>query len=254
MTMITVTITREAIGTRMSDASTHLEPAVAMLPATALLGLLRFVSPSLPIGAYAYSRGLEQAVCSGAVHDEATAAEWIVGLLQHVSAQLDGPVFVRLYGALSRDDEAGFERWNALLLATRESAELRLEDTQLGAALVRLLIAQGLAGGAERLRERGDICHASTFALAARGCDLPLPAALLGLLWAQAEGQTSAAVRLIPLGQTAGQRVLSRITAVLPGCVQRALTASDAEIGALSPGLALASALHETQYTRLFRS
>ena len=224
------------------------------LPPVALLSLLRFVSPSLPIGAYAYSRGLEQAVCSGAVHDEGSAGDWILGLIGHTGARLDGPVFVRLYGALALGDVEGFERWNAFLLATRESSELRLEDTQLGAALARLLAAQALAPQAATLLERSDVCYASAFALAAISCQVPLSAALLGFFWAQAEGQTSAAVRLIPLGQTAGQRLLSRITQVLPDCAALAQSLSDAEIGALSPGLALASALHETQYTRLFRS
>jgi len=228
--------------------------AVGPLEAGALISLMRFVSPSLPIGAYAYSRGLEQAVCSGAVRDEATAADWIIGLLSHVSVQLDGPIFVRLYGALARGDDAELERWNALLLASRESAELRLEDTQLGAALARLLAGQELAPRAHALSQRGDVCHATSFALAAVSCSVPLMAALIGFLWAQAEGQTSAAVRLIPLGQTAGQRLLSRISAVLPGFAQQASDVPDSAIGALSPGLALASALHETQYTRLFRS
>ena len=231
-----------------------LVPGGGLGEAGALLSLLRFVSPSLPIGGYAYSRGLEQAVHSGAVHDEASASDWIVGLLSHVSAQLDGPIFVRLYAALERADDAALEHWNARLLASRESAELRLEDTQLGAALARLLAAQGLAVRAQGLSTRGDVCHATAFALAAWSSHVPLMAALLGFLWNQAEGQTSAAVRLIPLGQTAGQRLLSRITAVLPGLAQAAAGVEDSAIGALSPGLALASALHETQYTRLFRS
>lgn len=239
---------------RMAGGASTFTIMTEVLEPAALLGLMRFVSPSLPIGAYAYSRGLEQAVCSGAVHDEASAADWIVGLLSHVAVRLDGPIFVRLYRAFECGDDVALERWNALLLASRESAELRLEDTQLGAALARLLAAQGLAPRAAALAERGDVCHATAFALAAVSCQVPLTAAVLGFLWSQAEGQTSAAVRLIPLGQTAGQRLLSRITAVLPGCVAEAAALQDAAIGALSPGLALASALHETQYTRLFRS
>lgn len=228
--------------------------ALAEMAPFGLLSLLRFVSPGLPIGAYAYSRGLEQAVSSGAVADEETAADWIIGLLVHVSARLDGPVLLRLYAALSREDDADFERWNARLLASRESAELRLEDTQLGAALARLLVGQAMAPRAHALMERGDVCYASTFALAALSCQVPLEAALLGFLWVQAEGQISAAVRLIPLGQTAGQRLLSRVIAALPDCAEQARRLTDSEVGALSPGLALASALHETQYTRLFRS
>jgi urease accessory protein len=219
----------------------------------ALLGLLRFVSPSLPIGAYAYSRGLEYAVHSGAVHDEASAEAWIVGLAVHATARLDGPVLLRLQAAFEAQDLASVERWNALLLASRESAELRLEDTQLGAALARLLVSQGEAR-AQAFVKRSDVCYASMFALAALHARMPSSMSLLGFMWAQAEGQVSAAVRLIPLGQTAGQNLLSKLSVTLPACVATASALSDHEIGAFTPGLALASALHETQYTRLFRS
>src|SRR5215510_5296182 len=100
--------------------------AVNMDP-SALLGLLRFVSPSLPIGAYAYSRALEYAVHSGVVHDQDSAEAWIVGLAVHATARLDAPLLLRLQAAFERADIAEVERWNALLMASRESAELRLE-------------------------------------------------------------------------------------------------------------------------------
>ncbi|MET0387484.1 MAG: urease accessory protein UreF [Polyangiales bacterium] len=221
-----------------------------------LLHLLRLTSPSLPIGAYAYSRGLEYAVQAGAIHDEASAGVWIVGLLEQLAVQHDGPFFLRLYAALQTGDESRAEYWNALLLASREGAELRLEDTQLGAALVRWVstLDAEAAPLAERWLGRGDVCHATAFALAALRGGVPAEAALSGFLWAQAEGQTSAAVRLIPLGQTAGQRVLSQVARRLPDCVQRAVWVTDDAIGAFAPGLAIASALHETQYSRLFRS
>ena len=221
--------------------------------AGALLSLLRFVSPSLPIGAYAYSRALEYAVHCEAVHDEASAAEWILGLAVHTTARLDAPVLLRLHRAFSVADDAAVARWNAFLLASRESSELRLEDTQLGAALARLLVSQGVSR-AEPFCKRNDVCYASMFALAAVSSQLPETSTLLGFMWAQAEGQVSAAVRLIPLGQTAGQNLLSKLVAGLPACMETASALADAEIGAFTPGLALASALHETQYTRLFRS
>ncbi|HET8934628.1 MAG TPA: urease accessory UreF family protein [Polyangiales bacterium] len=236
----------------MAHSTQGLDVNVGM-DAPALLSLLRFVSPSLPIGAYAYSRGLEHAVHSGAVHDEASAESWIVGLAVHATARLDAPVLLRLKHAFERDDDVEVARWNALLLASRESAELRLEDTQLGAALARLLVSQGVTR-AEAYCRRPDVCYASMFALAAVHAGVPDAAALLGFMWTQAEGQVGAAVRLIPLGQTAGQNLLSKLIAALPACVATASALSDAEIGAFTPGLALASALHETQYTRLFRS
>jgi urease accessory protein len=218
-----------------------------------LLPLLRFVSPTLPIGSYAYSRGLEYAVHAGWVHDEASASAWIVGLLEHVIALLDGPVLLRLHLAHQANDDAALERWNARLLASRESAELRLEDTQMGAALARLLMSQGVAR-AQPWAARKDACYATLFALAAVHFAVPREPALLGFLWAIADSQTSAAVRLVPLGQTAGQRILAASIAKLPDCARSAEQLDDSQIGALSPALALGSALHETQYTRLFRS
>jgi urease accessory protein len=218
-----------------------------------LLSLLRFASPTLPIGSYAYSRGLEYAVHCGWVHDEASARDWVLGLLQHTGARLEGPCFVRLYAAHAAGDSREVERWNARLLASRESAELRLEDTQLGAAFARLLATLGGAA-AQPWAARPDACYATLFALASAQAGVPGESALLAYLWALTESQVSAALRLVPLGQTAAQRVLGEIVKVLPGCAAAALACSDAEIGALAPGLAIASALHETQYTRLFRS
>jgi urease accessory protein len=218
-----------------------------------LLALLRLASPTLPIGAYAYSRGLEYAVHAGWVHDETSAQSWLLGLLQHTAARLDGPIFLRLYRALQQADLPALEHWNARLLASRESAELRLEDTQLGAALARLLAAQGVAA-AQPWAARADACYATLFALAALHFEIASAPALLAFLWASTESQVSAALRLIPLGQTAGQRILSQLVRSLPPCAAEASALEDDEIGALAPGFALASALHETQYTRLFRS
>jgi urease accessory protein len=221
--------------------------------AHALLSLLRFASPTLPVGSYAYSRGLEYAVHAGWVHDEASAGAWVLGLMRHTGARLEGPCFVRLYAAHAAGDSRALEHWNARLLASRESAELRLEDTQLGAALARLLASLGVAR-AQPWAARGDACYATLFALASVDAAVRSDDALLAYLWALTESQVSAALRLVPLGQTAAQRILSEVVKVLPGCAAAALACGDAEVGALAPGLAIASALHETQYTRLFRS
>jgi urease accessory protein len=208
----------------------------------ALFAVLRFASPGLPIGAFAYSRGLEFAVNEGWVCDEGSASDWILGLLEHVGRQLDGPVFVRLYAGWLAGDADAVEYWDGFLGACRESSELRLEDSQLGAALMKLL------------GERREVAYATAFALAMVRHGVPLSAALGALLWAQAEAQTSAALRLVPLGQTAGQRILAKVCTQLPAHVEHALAVPDARIGGFAPGLALGSALHETQYTRLFRS
>jgi urease accessory protein len=214
---------------------------------------LRFSSPTLPIGSYAYSRGLEYALDVGWIHDEPSALAWILGLLRHTGTKLDGPSMLRLYDAHRARDARAIERWNARLLASRESSELRLEDTQLGAAFARLLAGLGIER-AQPWVARADTCYANMFALACEHGGVPSESALLAYLWALSESQVSAAVRLLPLGQTAGQRLLSAIAEALPDCASAAISCSDDELGALAPGLAIASARHEIQYTRLFRS
>jgi urease accessory protein len=217
------------------------------------LSLLRLVSPALPIGAYAYSRGLEGAAHAGLVQDEASAARWILGTLEHVLCPLDGALGVRLYRAFEANDLAQARRFSAELRASRESRELALEDEQLGLALGRTLRAAGVTDGELRALDIAP-SHVGAFMLAAVRYEVALPEALGGYLYAFCESQVSVSLRLLPIGQSAGQRILERALAVLPGCVERTLTLTDDEIGAFAPGLALASAQHETQYSRLFRS
>jgi urease accessory protein len=216
-----------------------------------MLRLLQLVSPLLPIGAYAYSHGLEYAVAAGWVKNEGTARDWILGVMEQALVAWDVPVLARLYRGWQAQDADTVERWNAFLSAARESAELRAEDHHLGAALARLLTDQ-------RIPEAKVMglctCLATAFALAAVRWGIPLPIAVCGYLWSWCENQVAAAIKLIPLGQSAGQRVLAYAIARIPGAVDRGLGLSDEEIGLAVPGLALASALHETQYCRLFRS
>lgn len=220
---------------------------------TALLRLMQLVSPMLPVGAYSYSQGLEWAVQSGWVHDEASAAEWMQGLMTHNLGQLDVPVLARLHQAWRRHDREAVGYWSALLHASRESAELQNEDRQLGWALARVLNELEI-GEAQHWLPHPAANFANMFALAAAVWNISLEETCLGYLWAWSENQTSAAMKLIPLGQSAGQRLLSRAIETIPAIVQSSLRVSDDEIGAFIPGLALASARHETQYTRLFRS
>jgi urease accessory protein len=218
----------------------------------ALLALLRWVSPTLPVGAYAYSRGLEQAVHAGWVSDEASALAWILGVTRDGLTQLDAPVLARLHHAFSHADHDAVAYWNEQLAATRESRELALEDTQMGDALVRLLRSMAMLTAHDRVPE--PCSYVTAFALACVRSSIGVRESVLGLLWACAESQTSAAVRLVPLGQTAGQRMVSALSQALPALVDTALSLRDDELGAALPALAIASALHETQYTRLFRS
>ena len=219
----------------------------------ALPRLLQLCSPALPVGAYAYSQGLECAVEQGWVRDEASASDWILGLMDHNLCRLDLPIFVRLYQGWQTTHLEEIRRWNARLYASREAAELQREDAHLGAALARLLIDLGIAE-AEAWRNSRRVCFATMFSLAAVKWEIPLLEATAGLAWTWVENQVIAATRLIPLGQTASQRILIAAGPALIDAVQKGLALSDDDIGAAAPGLALAGALHETQYSRLFRS
>jgi urease accessory protein len=219
----------------------------------ALTRLLQLVSPGLPIGAFAYSQGLEQAVASGWVTDEATALEWLLGLLGHAMTTLDLPVLERLIDAWRADDRKRVDAWSAWLAACRPTRETRAEERQLGAALSRALAAIGVRDAAG-WESREDVTQAAMFALAAARYAIPTSAAMAGYAFAWAEATTSAAVRLVPLGQSAGQRLLAAAGDEIPDAVERARMLDDDELAATAPRQAVASALHEALYSRLFRS
>jgi len=221
----------------------------------ALARLLWLSSPALPIGAYAYSRGLEQAAERGLVSDEGSLTRWIDGVLTHQVASLDAPVMLRVQRAAAAGDASAVASWNEFLCANRESAEFALEDAQLGGSLARLLAAQGV----EAVRLLGACAdpkpaHAAVFGVACALFGIAPEASVLGYLLAFAENQVTAALKCLQLGQMAGQRVLGALIARLDALVSSVLARPDTELGAFAPGLALASALHESQYTRLFRS
>lgn len=215
----------------------------------ARLQLLRLASPSLPIGSFAYSQGLEQAVELGWVGDEAAAADWLIGLLAHVHAGQELPLFARLYLAWSNGDTALAADWNDRIIAMRETAELRAEERDTGASLARLLGDLGIIDV-----DVGGHGYTSLFACASVRLGIALPDAAAGFAWVWGQNQVAAAVRLVPLGQTAGQRILARLIEAIPAAVTQGLALDDADIGFSAPGLALASARHERQYTRLFLS
>lgn len=221
-------------------------------PASALR-LWQLISPASPVGAYAYSSGLESAVAEGWVASERALQEWIRGVLVNGLAVLDAPLLARSYDAWMRRDHGDLLRWAQFLRAARETAELQQEDRQLGSALARLLHGLGMEAAAP-WRERPEVNYPCMFALAAVHWGIPCRTACEGYLWAWCENQVTAAMKLMPLGQTAGQRILGEAAADIPMAVSNALALSDQEIGQQLPGLALASALHETQYSRLFRS
>ncbi|OQK15522.1 urease accessory protein UreF [Methyloprofundus sedimenti] len=219
----------------------------------ALLRLLQLVSPGLPIGVYSYSQGFESAVEESWVNNAQQAGEWIAGLLEQCLVQVDIPVAARLYDAWQVNDLELVEQWSMTLLACRETFELREEDRQTGQALARLLTDMQLDLAQPWIRQ--PITTLPTmFALAAVSWGIPKRAALAGYLWGWLENQVLCAVKLVPLGQVAGQRLLHDLAAKIPDLLEQSLQLSDDDIGGSVFGLALASSRHEMQYSRLFRS
>jgi urease accessory protein len=213
---------------------------------------LQLASPSLPIGAYAYSQGLEMAVELGWVSSAAQLEEWLRDQIEQSIAGVDIPLLARLYDAAARGDEAALAQWSAQLIAQRETRELRADDSDRGLALARLLRDLGIAHCA--LPHGRPLPLATSFACAALHWQIPREATAQAYAWAWLEGQVLAGVKLIPLGQVAGQRLLCTLAAPLTAAVAQGLEVSDEDIGGSLPALAMASALHENQYTRLFRS
>ncbi|MEO6601333.1 MAG: urease accessory UreF family protein [Polyangiaceae bacterium] len=218
-----------------------------------MLRLLQLASPALPVGAFAYSQGLEQAALLGWVTDETSAAQWITGVVTEVLPRFDVPLLAELHAAWSANDLSRVRSLSQFMHACRESAELGAEDRHLGAALARVLHALGVAR-AEPWIADPDATFVTLFSLAAAHYELPLRSTVLAFLFAWAENQVTAATRLIPIGHIAAQRVLSGVIGELPAAVNRGLEVPFAAAGFLAPGLALASALHEVTYSRLFRS
>ncbi len=215
--------------------------------------LWQLISPTLPVGAYSYSGGLEAAIEAGRVRDAAGTADWLEGQLHCTLGRVDIPLLARLYRAWRDDDGDRVAELAHWLRAQRETAELVAEDYHLGRALARLLVELGL-GEAEPWRSAPETAWAVPYALALVRWEIPLTDGAEGYLWAWCENQVAAAVKLVPLGQTDGQRLLLRLAEPVGHAVARGLALADDDIGGTAPGVAIASSQHEVQYSRMFRS
>jgi len=224
--------------------------------ALALVRLLQLASPTLPIGAYSYSQGLEWVIANGTVCDATSAERWIGDLLEHVIARGEAAVAWRLLSAAQDAEWTIYGQWNAWLRASRETAELRAETEQMGGSLIKLALDLELLDGSAReaLTAFDPITLPGAYALSARGLGIATEPALIGYVWAWLENQIMASMKAVPLGQVAGQRLLHGLGARIPAVISTARSVSDDDVCSFAPGLALASAKHETQYTRLFRS
>lgn len=235
-----------------------------------LLRILHLASPALPIGGFHFSQALEYAVEAKWVRDEATALDWIAGLAQHALGTLDLPVLARLHAAWASADRQAVAHWNAFLLAARETEELRAEDRHMGEALQKILRelaaaddlpagtlldwSTDLAPGLSPDLSPGRFGYAAMFSLACVRWTVPVAEAVQAYSWTWAENQVLAAIKLVPLGQTAGQRILHVLIPRLATIAAAALALEDEDLGVCAVLQGMASAWHESQYTRLFRS
>ena len=216
-----------------------------------LLRLLQLSSASLPIGAYAFSQAMESAVHSGWISDSDDARQWLSLQMTHSIASVDAPILLRLMRSLDRDDLETFVYWNAYSLACRESKELRLADIEMGAAMKRLLENVDLSFPCI---DRKEICFCAGFAVAAVQWKILPRMALTGLFWSWLENSIAAAVKLVPLGQNAAQRLIGELLPIIQPAIDKAELMDDRSVGSGLPAIGMASAWHESQHTRLFRS
>ncbi len=227
----------------------------AALPAPALLKLMWLASPALPVGGFSYSEGLEAAVEAGLVTDAATASAWLTDQLHLALARSELAVAGKAFAAWRRNDIAAVAELNTWMAITRETQEMRLQTEQMGRSLAAWLTQQDADGKAAALTA---LHPAPTwpvaFALAAERTGAPVREALLSFGFAWAENMVQASLKSVPLGQSAGQRVLSALADAIPGAVDAALALPTSGRQAFTPMLAILSARHEVQYSRLFRS
>ena len=234
------------------------QTAPSALPAASLLQLIWLASPALPVGGFSYSEGLEASVEWCGVTTESIASNWLSDQLHLTLARGDLAVVAKALAAWRRGDLVHLRELNDWVLQTRETSELRLQTEQMGRSLVDWQRNQD-AGQPERLHDTEALAamrptYPVAFALAASRTQAPVRDALLAFAFGWAENMVQAALKSVPLGQSAGQRILARLASEIPAAAAHAQRLMDRERQAFSPMLAVLSAQHETQYSRLFRS
>ena len=219
-------------------------------PLEAESALLQLSSAVLPVGAFSYSQGLETAIDERRLTSADDVERHVRDVLTLVIARYEAPVWWRLRAALDRDDATAFGAWNDDFLATRESAELRAETLQMGHSMIEL--TRGLGMPVDHAFEHWT--WPAAHALASHGWHIAARSALNGYLFGWLENQVVAGMKALPFGQLAGQRMIRALRPSLVATVQAASRSSDDDLSTQAPGYAIASARHESQYSRLFRS
>ncbi|WP_205623665.1 urease accessory protein UreF [Desulfogranum japonicum] len=234
------------------DHTPNTDTTMPINPA-AHVALLQLVSPSLPTGAFSYSQGLEWAIEQDWVHDSTSLATWLKESLHGPLAKVDLPILMRMAEAYHKRDSAALSHWCKTLLACRETFELREEEINRGKAMCSLLKGLDLLPEwvEPSLLEQSQLAG---FVCATVSWQVDIETAATGYCWSWLENQVLAGIKTIPLGQTEGQRILMKLRTHIAPVVKSAIQIQDEQIGSSSPALAMASSLHETQYTRLYRS
>ena len=223
--------------------------------ATELLQLIWLASPALPVRGFSYSEALEAAIDHEHVHDEASCADWLADQLHLSQARGDMALMAQAipaWQAMNTDRLKDLSQW---VHTTRETHEMRLQTEQMGRSLLDWLRIQNKATEtALKLCSEMRPTYPMAMSLALSLANAPLDQALQAYAFGWAENMTQAALKAVPLGQVSGQKILARLAQEIPDAVQHAIALSDDERQAFCPMLAVMSARHETQYSRLFRS
>ncbi|MBE9248813.1 urease accessory protein UreF [Dolichospermum sp. LEGE 00240] len=218
------------------------------------LAILQLASPALPVGAYSYSEGLEMLIEDGTITNVENLQDWLKSELLYGSIRLDAAIMLRGFYAVKSGDIEALKRWNLWLSAARDTEELRAASWQMGRSLMQLLgkLEPDILPVVNAVGYPSN--YAIAFAIACAHWDINIQACLLAYLHSWANNLITAGIKIIPLGQTAGQELLLSLQSLLTITVEEILTMTDDDLGCCNWGLSLASMQHETQYTRLFRS
>lgn len=227
-----------------------------------LLRLLQLSSPLLPVGGYSYSEGLESLISQGIIHDQISLQAWIGRELQVGAIRMETAMMDRAYLAGLEPDLERLQYWNQWLSAARETEELRQQSWQMGGSLTKLAIEltpeiqdliTAIFGGASP-QDHLHCNYAIAFGIIAQHWQIDRSTAIAAYLHSWVTNSLGAGVKLIPLGQTAGQQILWELQAEIDALAQTIPLLTDDDLYACSWGLSLASMQHETLYSRLFRS
>ena len=256
MMMAMTTLMRQQASMLMNTAmNTLMSMGRTASMTTELLQLIWLASPALPVGGFSYSEALEAAIDHAHVHDESSCANWLADQLHLSQARGDMALMAQAIPAWQTMNMARLQELSAWVHATRETHEMRLQTEQMGRSLLDWLRIQNKAT-AQALQLCSELrpTYPMAMSLALSLAHAPLESALQAYAFGWAENMTQAALKAVPLGQISGQKILARLAHEIPQAVQHAMALSDHDRQAFCPMLAVMSARHETQYSRLFRS